>query len=151
MPDKTTPKIRRLARKAQKQKNMIAPDVTNIKTKSEVESQHFSIGYQFYRDDLCEAESMDSGPLRKAIAYFKQVGTCTTFLEVKNIGLRVEDVVDANAYKRYYNGLRDEDIELKELISGSSARHFFYVDPARKLVQVIAHVNAHTPLGKQVK
>lgn len=152
MPEKETPRIKRLARKAAKEdKRQIVRDVTNIKVDAGEESQRFLIGYEYYRADLCQADSMVHGPYRKLISYFKQVGLSSTAQEVKDIGLEVKPISDSGTYAQYYKGLRDEDIELKELVAGDSARHFFYIDPARKVVQIIAHMNTHTPLNKQVK
>jgi len=152
MPEKQTPKIKRLAREAAKNKRkQIDKSATNIKTSADVESQRFLIGYEYYRTDLCEADNMVHGPLRKLINYYKQVGLSSTPIEVKSIGLKVKNISNKGTYAEYYKGLRDEDTELKELIAGDSARHFFYIDPSKKVVQVIAHVNAHTPLKKQFK
>lgn len=124
-------------------KGLIDPSVTNQKNPLDLEGRMFTIGYEFYRQDLCEVNALDKSPLRKSIENFKKFGKCTNELELKRLGIEMTSIVNTGAYKGYYKGIAD-DAEVKEYDTGSAARSFFFIDPSRKIIQIIVHKNSHT-------
>lgn len=143
MPDKYQNKIRKKPKAAA---GRIKVGVDNYKDRPE-DSKRFTIGYEFYRNDLCEVGDLLHGPLRKVIDYYKKFGVCTTTIDFQNKGIRLKDVQNANDYSRFFQGLAD-DVEMKEFYTGDSARAILFVDPTRKIVQLVAHLNTHTETKK---
>jgi hypothetical protein len=148
MPDKYNNRIKPKATQSRK-KGQIFDGADNYKGQSE-EDKKFTIGYEFYRNDLCEIDSTPHSPLRKSIHNFKKLCTCTNVYQIKQLGIHTNEVNNANTYSKFFQGL-DEDVEMKEFYLGDSARGMFFIDPTKKVIQIIAHTNTHTPLGKQVK
>lgn len=134
-------------------KGVISFGVDNSKTDGDYEAQKFSVGFEFYREDLCDIKTLDKSPLRKVLENSKKICQHTSFYELtRNGGFTISPVYNSNHYKVYYKGLAP-DIEVKEYDAGSNERAFFFVDnsPSRKIIQMIAITNAHTEDKKTKK
>jgi hypothetical protein len=124
--------------------------VDNYKRDSDIGDRKFTIGHEFYNESLCEVKALKPSPLRKVIENYKKLCKCTSIMDFKQTGIDIKSINNADHYKQYYRGL-GEDIELKEFDAGDSERAFFFIDPARKIIQMIALRNGHTETKKNKK
>lgn len=122
----------------------------NYKNRSDIGDQRFSIGHEFYNEDLCEIKHLDRAPLRKILDCYKKLCKCTSVQDFDQTGIRIKNIENANHYREYYKGLtnRMPDIEIKEFYAGERERAFFFIDPAKKIIQIIALRNGHTETKK---
>jgi hypothetical protein len=112
------------------------------------DDQRFTIGHQFYRDDLCTVKSMKISYLRKVFEGYKNISRCITEQEVFGLPMDVKGVTINNHYKKYISQLTP-DTELNEFDAGDY-RGFFFIDRSLKVVQMVA-VDIHPEDKKQTK
>ncbi len=143
MPEKYQNKIKKSPKAP---RGRIKAGVDNYKDRPE-DSTRFTIGYEFYRHDLCEVANLLQGPLRKTIDNYKKFCTCTNNFELRQLSIHIDDVENANDYSKFFKGLSD-DVEMKEFYTGDSGRAIFFIDPMTKVIQVVAHLNTHTETKK---
>lgn len=148
MPDKYRGRIQPKASKPKKGQIPFGAD--NYKKPTEEVDKRFTVGYEFYRFDLCELENTPASPLRKSIQDFKKFCSCTDTQQLYEQSIKIKNVINKDHYSKFFKNL-DDDVELKEFIVGDSARGMFFIDSSKKIVQMVAHINSHTPTGKNKK
>jgi hypothetical protein len=108
--------------------------------------RRFTIGYQYYRDDICQVKHMDHSPLRKVLEGYKNMSRCITEVEIYNLPMDIKRITVRGNYTKYASKLTP-DTEISEFDAGSH-RGFFFIDRTLKIVQMIA-VDHHPEDKKQ--
>lgn len=108
-----------------------------IKNKEEC----FKISFEKYNNKKCEIKNLECSPAKKALAFFRDVGNCTSQEEIYRLG-KGDHVKNAQNYSFLFDNL-DEDVDMREYRLSGESRLFYYVDDAKKEVNCILLKNSH--------
>jgi len=133
---------------AQKTSGRIPVGADNYKKEGEPIFRNFTIGYEFYNQSLCEISSLNHSPLRKILENSKKFGKCSSVRELSTQGIDMKRVTNSNNYRKFFQDL-EPDVELKEFDAGQTERALFFVDPYRRILQMVAYTNGHVEDKKQ--
>ena len=127
-------------------KQKLLEGVALAKETAEEGGSSFTLGYQYYKDDLCQVKAMPVAALRKVLEGYKNITRCTTEAEIYNLPMDMKKVNDSGYYSQFFAGL-SPDAEVSEF-DATSYRGMFFIDRAAKVVQMVALVY-HPPEKKQ--
>lgn len=127
-------KIKRKNIKIPKGSAVIKPHVAELPETNE--NEYFSIGFRYFRDDLCVLKEVDPKISRKVHEIYRNLGRCSSVPDVRNLPHGIKMIVNSGHYAKYYSGLT-EDTEMCEFDIGA-CRGFFFFDQSNKLVQMVA-------------
>jgi len=131
-----------------KHKQPILEAVASARSQEDDDVKRFTIGHQYYRDDICTVRNMKAGYLRKVLEGYKNISRCTSEPEIYDLPMDIKSIKASNHYKKYFSKVTP-DTELKEFDAGRY-RGFFFIDRAEKIVQIVA-VDLHPEDKKQTR
>lgn len=139
--------MRKAAEKKQQTK-FLSPKVGESRSIPEEGSKYFTIGYQHYREDLCQIKSMPVSPIRKVFEHHRGVGRCLNVKDIYSLPYDIKRITIRGHYTKYASKL-SPDVELNEFDAGPY-RGFFYIDRTNHTLEMIA-VDYHPEDKKQKK
>jgi hypothetical protein len=116
-----------------KQKNLI-PNPPHSKgllpnsvalTKEKIDEGRFKISFDYYNDNHCEIEDLQTSPARKCLSKLKQIGRSTHKTLAEN-NINPKSVINSGHYKALFSKLSPE-VNLFEIDIGSASRLFYFI------------------------
>lgn len=114
----------------------ILDEVAIVRTDDSDSISRFTLGHQYYRDDICTVKTMDLSYLRKVFEGYKNMTRCVDERDIYNLPMDVKKVTIRGHYKKYTTKLTPET-ELSEFDAGKY-RGFFFIDRVKRVIQMIA-------------
>lgn len=106
----------------------------------EEDDRRYVISFKDYKKKKCDIDDINqTANLQKALRWFRDVGLASTEDEIP----KSDRIKNSGNYSFLYNGLSDEDVEIREYKFGGTNRIFYYVDEATKTVNCILIKHSH--------
>jgi hypothetical protein len=115
----------------------LANSVALIKEKPD--EGKFRISFDYYNDNLCEIDDLQTSPARKCLNKLKQIGRSTHKTLSEN-NINPKTVICAGHYKELFSKL-SPDVNLFEIDIGSSGRLFYFI--VGSLFHIVSVKNSH--------
>ena len=125
--------------------NVLPQSVAEIPQEIEAnEVSPYLISFARYNENMCELSQLNNNKARRLIEILKTIGTkVRSEIDYQRCSIHRTPIRRAGEYKKLFNGLYEDDIELKEIRLQQDARLFYFDIEPKSTLYVVAITNNH--------